>query len=61
MEWKDMSPADKRRWALEQIRFAVHLSSGTPSIDTFQEADNLIAYVERGAISEPPQTLSEAA
>ena len=60
MTWNEMSPADQRRWALEQVRFGEILGLGRTSIDIFAEANALLAYVNQGSSSPLPGVALQA-
>ena len=55
-----MSEAERRRWALESIRYGERMAiagGGSPGrIDIFEEADALIAYINGGTAE--PESLS---
>jgi len=55
MDWDDMSEAERRKWAVEFIRYGERLAfaGGTDQarIDLFKEADALIAYINSATAS----------
>lgn len=72
MDWKDMSEAERRRWALEQVefarRYALAVVTGTGDqdadmtrINIFKEAEALIAFVTEGVSPQAPPPLAQAA
>lgn len=45
MDWKDMSEAERRRWALEQANLAARLTYGETKQSAFAVAEAMLEFI----------------